>query len=122
MNFLIAEDSVPVRKMIRRLVANTSDTVYECADGAEAFSVYLKHKFDWVLMDIQMPKMDGIAATRKIRAADPQAKIIVVTTYDDPVLRTEAEEAGASAFVVKDDLSRIRFVINERKLMNNYRK
>ena len=112
MNFLIAEDSIPVRRMIRRLATNTSATVYECGDGAEAFSAYLKHEIDWVLMDIKMPVMDGIAATRKIRAADPQAKIIVVTTYDDQILRAEAEEAGASAFVVKDDLSRIRFVIN----------
>ena len=115
MNFLIADDSIPVRKMIRRVATNTGDTVYECADGAEACSAYLTHKFDWVLMDIKMPKMDGIAATRKIYAADPQAKIIVVTTYDDPGLRREAEEAGASAFVVKDDLSRIRFVINAHR-------
>lgn len=115
MNFLIAEDSVPVRRMIRRVATNTDDCVYECADGAEALSAYLKHKFDWVLMDIKMPKMDGIAATRKICAADPQAKIIVVTTYDDPVLWAEAKEAGASAFVVKDDLSRICAVIKAQQ-------
>jgi DNA-binding NarL/FixJ family response regulator len=112
MNFLIAEDSVPVRRMIRRVATNAGDCVYECADGAEAVAAYLKHKFDWVLIDIKMPEMDGIAATRKICDADPQAKIIVVTTYDDPVLRMEAEDAGASAFIVKDDLSRIRLVIN----------
>lgn len=116
MNFLIADDSIPVRKMIRRLATKTGDTVYECADGIEAISVYLKQKVDWVLMDIEMPEMDGIQATRKICAADPLAKIIVVTTYDDPVLRTEAEEAGASAFIVKDDLSRIRSVINEQRI------
>ena len=115
MNFLIAEDSTPVRRMIRRMVTNTGDTVFECADGAEALDTYLKHDFDWVLIDIKMPVMDGIAATRKIIAADPQAKVIVVTTYDDPVLRLEAEEAGASAFVVKDDLSRICTVINEQR-------
>ena len=115
MTLLIAEDNTPVRRMIRRVVAQKNDQVYECADGAEAFAAYVRYKPDWVLMDIEMPVMDGIQATRKIIAADPQAKIIVVTTYDDPVLRTEAEEAGASAFVVKDDLSRICSIINEQR-------
>lgn len=112
MNFLIAEDNTPVRRMIRRIIVKQNDYVYECADGAEACFIYLRRKFDWVLIDVKMPEMDGIAATRKICAADPLAKVIVVTTYDDPVLRTKAEEAGASVFVVKDDLSRIRSIIN----------
>lgn len=114
MNILIAEDSFPVRRMIRSLVSKPSDRIYECADGAEALAIYIKHQPDWVLMDIKMPKMDGITATRAIHAVNPQAKIIVVTSYDDPGLRAEAEEAGAAAYVVKDDLSGLRAVINER--------
>jgi len=115
MNFLIAEDSTPMRRMLRSLVATSSDEVYECADGAEALAAYIKLQFDWVLMDIKMPKMDGIAATRAIHAVDPQAQIIVVTNYDDPQLRVEAEEAGAAAYILKDDLSRLRVVINKEQ-------
>ena len=111
MNILIAEDSSPMRRMIRRVVAKANDEVYECADGTEAVAVYIRFQPDWVLMDIEMPKMDGIAATRAIYAFNQAAKIIVVTNYDDPQLREEARAAGATAFVVKDDLSRLRRLI-----------
>lgn len=112
MNILIAEDNLPVRRMIRSLVEKPGDKIYECADGVEAVAAYVKHQPDWILLDIEMPKMDGIAATRAIHDINPQAKIIVVTSYDDPGLRVAAAEAGAAAYVVKDDLSRLRVIIS----------
>ncbi len=115
MNFLIAEDNVPVRRMIRSLVAQSNDEVYECGDGSEAVAAYLKLQPDWVLMDIEMPIMDGIAAVRAIHAIDPQAKIIVITGYEDSQMRLEAKEAGATAYILKDDLTRLRLVISEQR-------
>lgn len=112
MTILIAEDNLPVRRMIRSLVEKPCDDIYECADGVEALAIYIRHQPDWVLMDIKMPKMDGIAAARAIHAVNPQANIIVVTSYDDPGLRAEAEDAGAAEYVVKDDLSQLRSFIN----------
>lgn len=114
MTILIADDKPPIRRIIRSLVARKSDEIYECADGAEALAAYVKYRPDWVLMDIEMRNMDGIAATLAIRAVNPQARIIIVTSYDDPALRAATEEAGAAAYVVKDDLSRLRAVISER--------
>lgn len=111
MNLLIAEDSAPLRRMIRRIVARADDRVFECADGEAALAAYVEHRPDWVLMDIKMPKMDGLAATRAICAINPLARVVVVTSYDDPFLRSEAEVAGAVAFVVKDDLSRLRSLL-----------
>ena len=113
MNILIADDSFPVRRMIRRLVAHRSDRIFECADGAAAVAAFVEHHPDWVLMDLKMPQMDGIEATRQICAVDRTAKIIVVTGYDDPQLRVEARAAGAFAFLVKDDLTRLRAVMSE---------
>ena len=113
MTILIADDNPPVRRIIRSLVAQKSDAIYECADGVEALAAYVKYRPDWVLIDIEMPNMDGIAATQAIRAVNSQARIIVVTSYDDPALRAATEEAGAVAYVVKDDLSRLRAVITE---------
>ncbi len=113
MTILIADDNPPVRRIIRSLVAREGVKIYECSDGVEAVAAYVEYFPDWVLMDIEMRNMDGIAATQAIRALNPQARIIVVTSYDDPELRAATEEAGAAAYVVKDDLSRLRAVINE---------
>ena len=113
MNVLIADDSFPVRRMIRRFVTDFTDEIYECADGAGALEAYLRHHPDWTLMDLKMPQMDGIEATRRIRSVDQMAKIIIVTSYDDWHLRQAASDAGAFAFLVKDDLSRLRAVMRE---------
>jgi two-component system NarL family response regulator len=113
MTILIADDNPPIRRIIRSLVAQESDKIYECSDGVEALAAYVKYRPDWVLMDIEMRNMDGIKATQAIRAVNPQARIIVVTSYDDPALRAATEEAGAIAYVVKDDLSQLRAAINE---------
>lgn len=111
MNFLIAEDSAKMRRMLRQIVAESDDRVYECADGAAAVAAYAERQPDWVLMDIKMPKLDGLTATRRIRAMDCAARIIIVTGFDDPALRVAAAEAGAAAFVVKDDLSGLRALL-----------
>jgi len=57
-----------------------------------------------VLMDIEMNGLDGITATRRIKAAHPAAKIIIVTNYDDPALREAARNAGACGYVLKENL------------------
>lgn len=111
MNFLIAEDNVRLRRMLRRIVGKASDLFYECGNGVEAVAAYLEYKPDWVLMDIKMPEMDGITAAVSILALDPQARIAIVTGFDDPLLRREAQNAGARYFFAKDDLTVIRRVI-----------
>ena len=113
MKILIADDSLPVRRMIRRMVARTCDEVYECADGLSALSVYQRQRPDWTLMDLKMPQMDGLAVTREICALHPSARVIVVTNYDDAMLREEARAAGAFAYFAKDDLSKLRAVLRE---------
>ena len=105
---LIVEDSPSVRRVIRSLVAPLAEEVQECADGAEAFTAYATHRPDFVLMDIAMGEMDGIAATAQIVTADPTAKVIIVTSYDGADLRRAAGEAGACGYVLKDDLLALR--------------
>jgi len=104
MKLLIVEDSLSVRQILRLLVEPLADEIDECGDGADAVAIYQSERHDYVLMDIDVGEMDGITATRKINAIDPDAKIIIVTNYDKPDLRDEAIKAGASGYVLKENL------------------
>ncbi len=110
MTFLIAEDNRLMRESIRRFL-NTRipdhHSIYEAADGREAIDLFERVHPDWVFMDIEMEPMDGLAASRAILAADPEARIIILTNYDEANYRAAAKEAGARAFVLKEHLSDI---------------
>ena len=108
---MIVEDDSRVRSMIRGIIDDIVVSVYECAGGQEAVELYSRLRPDLVLMDLRMEGVDGLAATRSIRDASPEARIIIVTSYDAPDLREAAREAGAMDYVVKDDLSRLRSII-----------
>jgi len=113
MKLLIVEDNDRMRSLIRRTVADLAETIHECRDGAEALAAYNTNRPDCVLMDIKMGKMDGITATRDIRAAYPDARVIIVTDYDDDQLRHTAARAGACHYLVKENLLAIREVLSE---------
>ena len=103
-SLLIAEDNEKMRRLLKSLLGDLVSVVWECSDGAEVLAAYNHHRPDFVLMDIQMKLMDGITATRRIKAADPAARTIIVTDYDQADLREPARQAGACAFVAKENL------------------
>jgi DNA-binding NarL/FixJ family response regulator len=90
---------------LKVVVGHLADEILECADGEKSVLIYRDEKPDFVLMDINLGETDGINATRQIKTIDPNAKIIIVTSYDEPDLRQAAAEAGAIGYVVKEDLS-----------------
>lgn len=104
MNLLIVEDNEQVRQMIKAVLLDLAENIFECGDGSQALDLYARHHPDWVLMDIKMGEMDGLEATRQIKVSFPDAKIVIVTNYDDAVLREEARQAGACAYVLKENL------------------
>ena len=104
MKLLIVEDSLSVRQILKTLVAPLAQEINECGDGGEAVTMYATVRPDFVLMDVDLGKMDGITATKKIIANDPNAKIIIVTNYDENDLREEAKKAGACGYVLKENL------------------
>jgi len=103
---MIADDHAVVRAGIAAMIANQPDitVVAEASDGTEAVERYAVHRPDVVLMDLRMPQLDGIAATRAICAAFPDARIVAVTTYDGDTDIHRALIAGACAYLVKDVL------------------
>jgi CheY-like chemotaxis protein len=107
-SLLVVEDSDHVRRLMRSLVSSIADPIHECADGAEALAVYIAHQPDWVLMDVEMPRVDGITATRRITAAFPDARILIVSQYDDTRMRRAARQSGASGYVLKQNLWELR--------------
>jgi len=104
MNILIIDDSAQMRRALRSFIGDLADAFYECADGAEALAAYAAHQPDWVLMDIALPNVDGISATRQIIAAFPNARVVIVTNYDNADLRAQARQAGACEYILKDNL------------------
>ena len=104
MKVLIVDDNEQARWMIKRYLRELSDDFRECEDGAEAVSAYTEFQPDWVLMDWEMKQVGGLVATQSIINQFPDAKILMVTNYDEQDLRQAAKDAGASGFVLKDDL------------------
>lgn len=111
MKILIVEDNEQMRRLVKTLVKDLVECVFECSEGAGALLAYTQHRPDWVLMDIDLSEVDGISATRRIVAAHPEARVMMVTNYDDANLREAARSAGACAYVLKADLIEIRRIL-----------
>jgi DNA-binding NarL/FixJ family response regulator len=101
---LIADDQALVRAGFRVLIDSASDleVVGEAADGVQAVTLARSLHADVVLMDIRMPEMDGLAATRELLAGENPPRVIILTTFDIDEYVFEALRAGASGFLLKD--------------------
>ena len=102
---LVADDQSMVRAGFRMLLAGEEDidVVAEASNGLEAVEKADRFRPDVILMDIRMPELDGLEATRHILATDNNARILVLTTFDLDEYIYDALRAGASGFVLKDD-------------------
>ena len=102
---LVVDDQSMVRAGLRMLLSDQPDidVAAEAANGLEAVSLAAQFRPDVVLMDIRMPELDGLEATRRILAADQSARVLVLTTFNLDEYVYEALRAGASGFVLKDD-------------------
>jgi len=101
---LIVDDQQLIREGLRTVLEleEGMEIVAEAADGAGGIAAFVSTSPDVVLMDIRMPGMDGVEATRRIRAANPDAKILILTTFDEDRLVFEAIRSGARGYLLKD--------------------
>lgn len=105
---LLVEDHATMRATLRMWLADVAEPIVECGNGSEVCARYAAHHPDWVLMDIDLPGQDGITATRELLAAEPAARVLIVTSYDDGELRRAAQAAGARGYVLKENLWEVR--------------
>ena len=122
---LVADDQSMVRAGFRMLLSREEDieVVAEASNGLEAVEQAARFRPSVVLMDIRMPELDGLEATRRIIAADDDARVLILTTFDLDEYVYEALRAGASGFVLKDDppeqlLAAIRIVAGGEALLS----
>ena len=108
MKLMIVEDNPQMSLLLKQLLSDLADAIVECADGEQAVAAYAVEQPDWTLMDLHMERLGGIEATRRIRAAWPEARILIVTEYDDQHWRAAARQAGACGYLLKEDLLAVR--------------
>ncbi len=100
---LLVDDEAMVRAGLRLVLESEHDieVVGEASDGVGALTAAAQLKPDVVLIDIQMPRLDGLSATRQLLTADPDLKVVVLTTFNDNAYVREALRLGASGFLLK---------------------
>ncbi|HTA40702.1 MAG TPA: response regulator transcription factor [Candidatus Acidoferrales bacterium] len=103
MKLVLVDDQADFRSGLCDLLSSASgvDVVGEASEGREAVDVVLALRPDITLMDIRMPRMDGIAATAAIRSSWPDACVLVLTTFDEDALVRDAIQAGAAGYLLK---------------------
>lgn len=105
---MVADDHPLIREGIAAVIESQTDIVLvgEANNGREAIECYLQHQPDVILMDLQMPEMNGIDAIRTIHQSAPSARIAVLTTYRGDVRALHAIQAGATGYLLKSSLRR----------------
>jgi two-component system chemotaxis response regulator CheY len=98
---LVTDDAMFMRAMLKNILIPNKYSVFEAANGAEAIEMYAAHKPDMVFMDITMPIMDGITATKQIKGKYPGALVVMCTALGQQNMVIEAIQAGAKDFIVK---------------------
>ncbi|MGD8777845.1 MAG: response regulator [Ignavibacteria bacterium] len=116
MKILIADDSQQIREVIKSVLSVGKYDFIECSDGSDSVELYFRHHPDIVLMDINMKKKNGLTASHEILDKDPNAKIIIVTQYNDEKLKTAAKELGITGYITKDFIYELDEYINKHVL------
>ena len=118
MKLMIIDDHVGMRSTIRKLISITGDTVMEYGSGDEALPALTEFRPDCVTVDVSMPGLCAFETMRAIRKAHPSTRVICVTSHDLPEYRRAALEAGASSFVVKDNLDDLYLLVSTKRLLS----
>jgi CheY-like chemotaxis protein len=111
---MIVDDHAEMRRLLSTMLGDLASEVTECANGAQAVAAFARQRPDWTIMDISMEGMDGLEATRRILQRFPSSRIVMLTQHDTPPMRAAALEAGACAFISKDNLDQLGAILREQ--------
>jgi CheY-like chemotaxis protein len=114
---LIVDDQANARELIRNFLTMPGIAFRECASSSDAAACARDFKPHWVTMDVQMPGMSGFETIKAIKEAHPEARIIVVTSFNEQQFRDRARSAGAVGFILKENLLALRLMM-ERETRN----
>jgi len=115
-NVLVVDDSSFMRSLLTKIIKKSAniDGVIEAMDGNSAIEKYQEEHPSLVTMDIDMPGMNGIDAAKKIKALDPNAKIVMVTSSNKAELKDQANKIGTLGYITKPfDAEKINEIINQ---------
>lgn len=117
MKLMIVDDHAVYRHLIRQVAATPEDTVYECISADDALKSIAIFRPDCITMDVRMPGSCAFQAIRSIRQSYPGTRVLVVTSYDFEDFREAATDAGATAFVSKENLSELYLLAAPQRLV-----
>ena len=111
--YLVVDDHPRTRHALIEALSRPGDTFHEAASGEEALTLYEATLPDWVIMDVRMPGLDGLATTTRIVARHPEARVLLVSQFDDEELTRQARESGARGFLSKDAIADLRSLLEQ---------
>jgi CheY-like chemotaxis protein len=110
---LIVDDHPGARELIRGFLTMPGLMVQESASGQDALARVGEFKPHWITMDIEMPGLNGFETTKAIKKVHPEARVMIVTSFNDPQFRQLADSAGASGFIIKENLLALRLMLEK---------
>ena len=114
MKILIVDDDLDTRNLLKQTIEDELPLdihFYESEDGLEAVEMFKSNRPDWVLMDIELKSMNGLTATGIIKEEDPDAKVIIVSGFDDSEYQEVANNFGVMGYILKKDTSEVPRII-----------
>jgi len=112
MNYLIVDDHPMTRQALIDCLREPGDAFAEAGTGEEAIEYCQSHSPDWIIMDVKMPGKGGLFASREITARHPEARIVVISQYDDELMTEGARTAGAIDFISKDRIAELPEILH----------
>ena len=112
MKVLIVEENPGLCRLLLALLSESGDEIRVCAEGTEALSLCAQEPPDWVVMDLNLARVDGLTLTRQMRRLCPHTRVLLVADEDDARWRDHAIQAGAAHFIVKDRLTELPLLLH----------
>jgi DNA-binding NarL/FixJ family response regulator len=111
---MIVDDHSSTREMIRKFLTSPGVMFCECASGSEALAQVREFKPHWVTMDINMPGLNGFQCTKALLQEHPDARVVIVSSFNEPHFRQFAHDAGAVSFILKENILALRMMMVQK--------